>query len=202
VEGAGVILTIGDRKTNAELMRDCALLGYLDGTVLDATHEWGRFWKLCRPAVLVTNDINPECDTHFHCDFRDLPFTDQYFDTVVFDPPYKLNGKSTGKGPSAADARYGVGGEYKTVAEKHMLIKDGIAECARVAKRYLLIKCMDQVVSNKKHWQTDIFTRTAERHGFFKIDQLHVSGYRKQPLDTQNHAHGDYSTLLICERQK
>lgn len=197
-----MILTIGDRKTNAELMRDCALLGYLDGRVLDATHEHGRFWKLCRPDVLVTNDINPDCDTDFHFDFRVLWFPPYSFDTVVFDPPYKLNGTSTGAGPSAADARYGVGGEYRTVAQKHRLIKDGIEECARVSKRYLLIKCMDQVVSGKKHWQTHIFARTAERHGFDLIDMLHVRGYRKQPGERQLHAHGDYSTLLVCERQK
>jgi hypothetical protein len=69
------ILTIGARINNAQLMADCAELGYLDGTVLDATYERGRFWKLYRPAELVTNDINPKWDTDFHRDFRALWFS-------------------------------------------------------------------------------------------------------------------------------
>lgn len=195
------IRAIGDRVNNAQLMRDCAQLGYLDGTVLDATYEWGRFWKLYRPATLTTNDLNPECDTDVHADFRCLPFTDRSFGTAVLDPPYKLNGTSTGKGPSAADERYGVGGKYKSVQAKHRLIKDGIEECARVTDRYLLVKCMDQVVSGTKHWQTHIFARTAERHGFNLTDMLHVQGYRIQPEGRrQVHAYGDYSTLLVFER--
>jgi hypothetical protein len=84
------------------------------------------------------------------------------------------------------------------VAERHQMIKDGITECARVAKCYLLVKCMDQISSGKYWSQTQIFTEHAESLGMKLIDVLHVNGYRSQPKDRrQVHAHRDYSTLLV-----
>jgi hypothetical protein len=199
------ILTIGARKNNAELMVDCQKLGYLEGLVFDATYGKGRFWRDVTfdwKIELMTNDLNRDRDTDYHVDFRKTGFPVGTFDTVVFDPPYKLNGTSTGTGPATSDDSYGVGGEYRSVDDKHMLIKDGIVECARISRRFLLVKCMDQVCSGRKYWQTHIFTRTAERVGFELVDMLHVQGYRKQPEGRrQEHAWADYSTLLVLERE-
>jgi hypothetical protein len=193
------VRVIGTRRNNAELMADCHRLGYLPEAVLDVTYERGRFWKQHRPAELVACDIDPDCGV-IVADFTALPFPDSSFATVVLDPPYKLNGTSTGRGPSAADARYGVGGSYRSVAVKHRLIQDGIIECARVTSRFLLVKCEDQVCNGVKHWQARIFANTAERVGLRLRDMLHVAGYRKQPEGrNQEHAHSDYSTLLVFE---
>jgi hypothetical protein len=119
----------------------------------------------------------------------------------VFDPPYKLNGTSTGKGAASCDEAYGVH-RAATWQERHALIRDGITECARVADHYLLIKCQDQVCSGQKRWQTREFADHAEAQGFRLADMLHVSGFRKQPDGRrQVHAQQDYSTLLVCERR-
>jgi hypothetical protein len=192
------VRAIGARTNNAELMVDCAGLGYLPEPVLDVTYEHGRFWNLYRPARLVTNDLDPATEAELHHDVRRLPFDDGSFATVVFDPPYKLNGTSTGKGPSASDASYGVAGEYRSVADKHGLINDGIVECARVASEFVLLKCMDQVCNGVVHWQTHLFTATAAANHLELVDMLHVPGYRKQPAGRrQIHARRDYSTLLV-----
>lgn len=193
------IRAIGDRNNNAQLMADCAALGYLPEPVLDATYELGRFWKDYRPTNLTTNDLDTAIVADHHHDFRAFPFDANQFATVVLDPPYKLNGTSTGNGPSAADARYGVGA-YMPVAERHQMICDGIREAIRVASRYVLIKCMDQVNAGTVQWQTRLFTDTAEHAGAQLVDMLHVQGYRKQPEGRrQLHARRDYSTLLVCE---
>lgn len=197
------IRAIGDRTNNAQLMRDCRDLGYLDGKVFDATYGKGRFWNLWAPPQLTTNDAYvPGCDYSFN--FKHIGLPTSSFDTVVFDPPYKLNGTSTGLGPSAADDDYGVGGQYVTVADKMGLIVDGAAECSRIASRYLLVKCQDQVVSGRVVWQTMsissylMFGRP--ELGVSLVDMLHVQGYRKQPEGRrQLHARRDYSTLLVFE---
>jgi hypothetical protein len=194
------VRAIGARTANAELMVDCAALGYLNGRVLDVTYGLGRFWRDFQPEHLATNDLDPNVWAGNHFDFRSLPFSTGDYDTVVLDPPYKLNGTSTNRGPATSDESYGVQC-YMPVAERHQMIRDGITECARVAKRYLLVKCMDQVVSGAVHWQTRIFADHAETVGCQLVDMLHVQGYRKQPEGRrQLHARRDYSTLLVFEK--
>jgi hypothetical protein len=78
-------------KTNAAMINEAVRpLGYVTGRTLDATYgEKAGFWKLWRPDELTTNDMNAEAAEHHH-DFRWLPWHDHEFETVVYDPPYKL----------------------------------------------------------------------------------------------------------------
>jgi len=200
-----VIRVIGDppRKNNAELMRDCMALGYLDGRVLDVTYGQGRFWKLVVPPQLYRSDLDPAAECPLHWDFTDLPVADGWADTVVLDPPYKLNGKPSQGGPATSDASYGVG-ERRTPAERSALMYAGLQEAGRVASQFVLFKCQDQVVSGKRVWQAREFANWAESlMGMRLVDQLHVFGYREQPAGRrQVHAHQDYSTLLVLDASK
>ena len=196
------IRAIGTRRNNAELMADAHALGYLPEPVLDATYGTGRFWKIHRPEHLSTNDLYEPGADHVW-DFTDLPVTPENvsWQTIVFDPPYKLNGTSTGKGPASGDDGYGVGGEYRGMEAVHGLIRAGMTELARFAEKYLLVKCQDQVCSGRVQWQTRIFADHGESLGLRLVDMLHVQGYRKQPAGrVQVHARRDYSTLLVFRR--
>lgn len=195
-------------RTNSQLLADCQTLGYLPRDLafaLDCTFGLGgmwRGWEERAVARLTKTDLEPRGVDVQRASFTELPFDDGTFASVVFDPPYKLNGTSTGKGPAASDDRYGVT-EYRSVHEKHTLIIDGIAECARVLapSGFLLLKCQDQVCSGRVHWQTRIFADYAERmHDMRLVDSLLVPGMRKQPEGrSQKHARRNYSTLLILK---
>ena len=197
------ILAFGDRKLNAELMYDCYRLGYLDGKVLDTTYGSGRFWTWFRPDLTTNSFIyDYENETDIMSDFCNLPFKNGAFNSVVFDPPYKLNGTTTGAGPSSSDDSYGVGGKYVKVKDKMNLIMDGAVECGRVASNFLLVKCQDQVCSGKVVWQTRLVSDLMEKNGEFVLkDMLFVQGHRKQS-GRQLHARRDYSTLLVFKRTK
>jgi hypothetical protein len=146
----------------------------------------------------VTNDTDPISDTGFHQDFTDMPMHSKTFATVVFDPPYKLNGTASQGGPATSDDDYGVGGDYRSPAERHDLMRRGMTEAARLARDFVIVKCMNQVVSGKIHWQTDMMTEHGKTLGLDKVDELHVYGYRVQPPGRrQVHAHRDYSTALV-----
>lgn len=190
-------------STNADLMVACHALKYLSNEwdILDPTYGEGAFWNKWRPQWLFTSDLNPDTKVDYHDNFRNLDWPDVRFDAVVFDPPYKLNGTA---GSHASDARYGVA---KTTRwqDRHQLIFYGITECLRVTKvgGFVLIKCMDQVVSGHKRWQTRLFADHAETCGGDLVDMLHLPGQRAQPgKRSQVHSHANYSTLLVVQKKR
>lgn len=180
------VRVMGARRSNAQLVLDLVHLRHLrpEWVTLDATYgAAGAWWKAWRPDVLVTNDLDPAVAADYHHNVTRLPWKRRRFHVVVFDGPYKLNGTSSGRGPSASDARYGV-----TVAtrwqDRMALLVAGSVECARVASERVIVKCQDQVCSRAKRWQTRDIADAVERTGLWRLDdQLHVSGYRLQPTD-------------------
>lgn len=195
------IQSIGRWATNGELIADVARLGWItdDLTVLDTTYGRGRFWTRYRPAQLVGVDIDPAKSlTGESVDFRCLPWPERAFDVVVFDPPYKLSGTPR---LGDFDAAYGVD-VPASWRDRMRLIAEGAAECARVARRHLLVKCQDQVVSGQMRWQTDVVTEVVTARGFRKADRFDfVSGGRRQPEGRgQAHARHPASQLLVFTR--
>lgn len=194
------VLAFGDWPSNAEMIEDCARLGYLrpEWKTLDPTYGHGTFWKRWQPESLVMCDlVEAKSPVGYAVDFTALPFADRSFEAVVFDPPYKLNGTPD----EAVDARYGV--HLPTRWQDRMaLIRLGIEECARVlGDGYLLVKCQDQVCSGRVRWQTDEFTRHAELCGLGKVDRLDFPTYRPQPKGRrQVHAARNSSQLLVFKR--
>src|SRR5437879_1348350 len=77
------------RTTNAQLLREVAELGYLEGNVLDVTYGEGKWWTEFKP-TLTSADLFKFADVC--ASYESLPFCKNSFDTVCFDPPYRLNG--------------------------------------------------------------------------------------------------------------
>jgi hypothetical protein len=180
-------------RTNGHMMADVAKLGYLSGNVCDLTFGQGVFWKIYRPPHLLT------CDSTNGFDFRETGFRHGEFFAVVFDPPYKLNGRST----ETTDKRYGVH-VPATPEGRLLLMAQGLAEACRISRRYVLMKVMDQVVSGHKVWQTRLFANMAEAKGWDQVDRFDfLRRPRPQPPGRpQQHAQGNYSSLLVFEVQK
>lgn len=191
------VLAITKWADNAEMIEDVATLGYLDGRVLDPTYGEGNFWTRWKPKDLTASDLNPKkSPIGYSVDFTNMPWANRSFDVVVFDPPYKLNGTPD----PDRDEKYGVH-EYTRWQDRMNLIIDGVVECCRVADKYVLVKCQDQVSSGKIRWQTDDVTTAAKACGFEKVDRLDFLSYRAQPNGrSQKHAHRCSSQLLVFKR--
>lgn len=192
-----VVKTFDKYKDNGALIAACAQLGYLkkEWLTLDPTYGQGTFWNAWQPDKLIATDIDPDLDCG-QVDFTKLPWDDELMDACVFDPPYKLNGKPD----KVIDKRYGVHQPTRW-QDRMKLIEDGAAECFRVTKYNVLVKCQDQVVSGKKRWQTDMVTEVARLAGFGKVDRLDIFSYRKQdPKRGQKHAHSVSSQLMVFKR--
>jgi hypothetical protein len=204
--GVGPLMAFGSWGNNAELIAAIGVHGrYLrpEWVTLDPTYGLGRFWRHWRPAHLARHDLDPERAPDGPADFTDLPYDPGTFDAVVFDPPYKLNGTSTGKGAAAADAGFGVASSdwsRLTLEQRHDLIRAGITECTRVLRPggWMLVKCQDQVWSGKVRWQTREFADHAEALGHRLVDRFDLASYRPQPPGRrQVHARRNTSTLLV-----
>jgi len=125
--------------TNADLMAVIAPL-YLAGSVLDVTYGDGGWWRRYKPADFTAHDLYKLDGV----DFRHLPEPDSSVDAVCFDPPYiPAGGQGTTTMPDFRD-RFGIG-VYRSQAKLDALIQDGLAECGRVTRRWVLVKCCDYV---------------------------------------------------------
>lgn len=179
------IKSFGNWKNNAELIRDCANLGYLqdEWAICDLTYGLGRFWTEWKPKKLHASDLDPtRSPIGYSIDATDTPYPNTTFDAVVIDGPYKLNGTSTGKGVSSSDEDYGVE-RYERWQDRMQLIMEMMTEGHRILKPkgFMLVKSMDQVCSGKKRWQSIEFANHGIGLGMELVDQLYMPSYRAQP---------------------
>jgi hypothetical protein len=131
--------------TNADLMAAVAPL-YLTGSVLDTTYGDGGWWRRFTPDPFTAHDLHKLDGV----DFRRLPEPDGSVDAVCFDPPYVPQGGTAIGGAGAADFRdrFGLTTESTPWWQVRDLIIAGVAECARVARRWVLVKCTDFVTGS------------------------------------------------------
>lgn len=194
---AAVLAFNRDIKTNSQLIEQVAQLNHLTKTMVtfDATWGLGNFWTLWKPDTLFGGDIEPGKARDIQTSFLNLPFRDATFDAVVFDAPYKLNG--TERFYVNSDM-YGVAAStnWKTRMQR---LRDGTVECARVVKPggVLLVKCQDQVVNNRKVWQTKQVAELLSGQARL-VDELYLWSYRPQPVGrAQRHARTVFSVLQV-----
>lgn len=194
-----------ERTNNAQLMRDCKTLGYLDGVGADVTYNIGRFWRLVeRPQFIF--DIDPQFAEHgcVVADFRDLPLDDGVLDFLVLDPPYRLGGTPSTFSDETTGAPYGNPGSYKSIDSVHQRIHDGIDEAWRVLRvgGKLLLKVMPQQSCGMLNDQPGMFAERAVASGRWRdVDRLHVTGKpRKQR--SQKTARQNTSTLVVLAKKR
>lgn len=132
---------------NADLIAAVAPL-YLTGSVLDVTYGRGMWWRRFTPEPFAFHDLALD-----GVDFRALPHPDRSWDAVCFDPPYVPRhgvGDATMRRDQDFRERFGLV-EPRTELQLRKLIDDGLAECARVGRRWLLAKCNDYCNGRRFH---------------------------------------------------
>jgi hypothetical protein len=154
---------------NATLIASVAPL-YLTGSVLDVTYGRGLWWRRFTPSPFEYHDLALD-----GVDFRELPHGERSWDAVCFDPPY-IPHASHVAGDEDFRERYGLG-EPRNRAELDDLIAAGVAECARVAARWVLVKCCDYTNGRQFHLGHVAVIRAGESAGLRVHDLLvHSSG--------------------------
>lgn len=197
--------------TNADLILDVKELGYLDGHVLDPTYGRGLWWAKWLPEKFTASDAVISSEARWVpglavADFTNLPYADNTFDAVAFDPPYVAKGGRSTSGIGEMDDRFGLKDAPKTPYDLQELINWGMVECARVLKvgGYLLTKCKPYI-SSGSYWDGPGLTcRWADLIGLEHVDQfIHVGNPGPQPPGRrQVHARNNYSVLLVHQKRE
>lgn len=151
--------------TNAELMRAVAAL-YLSGSVLDVTYGAGGWWQSFRPDPFGWHDLALD-----GIDCRALPEPSSSVDTVAFDPPYVEAGTPGNRHGAVMMQRFGIG-SGRRLGSIPVLIAAGTAEACRVARRFVLVKCMEYVAGRTFHDGPTAATLGALEAGWIKHDQI------------------------------
>lgn len=119
-------------------------------TVLDTTYGSGSFWRESTADVLVTAmDINPRRARDVVGDFTRLPFIDNAFDVVIFDPPYH-----TDVGRRKASVTHARFGSFARLSDLRTAVELGTAEAWRVARLGVIVKVQDYIHSSKAVWMS------------------------------------------------
>lgn len=195
-----ILQSVFTGQRSADLMAAVAPL-YLTGSVLDVTYGKGKWWERFTPEPFTFHDL--ELDG---VDFRDLPHEDREFETVCYDPPYVPAGGAATHPRLHKDFRGAFGlTAGRTASAFDQLVMDGLAECCRVANRWLLVKCMEFVGSSAfTDMPTDI-TNAARELGFVKHDQIvhHAgSGPGGHNIFVVKRARRCHSYLLVFTRKE
>jgi len=188
-------------RNNGELMLACATLGYVGKDTLDLSYGRGVFWDFFEPSGLVTNDVDVNVSSEHHLDATSWPQLSNRgwgdrFDTVVWDPPYRLNGTPD----QSFDQRYGIA-DRTSVEDRMSVILRGAKNSVRCTKPggHILTKCQNQVVSGRKVDQVRAVKEACESEGATWVDDLHfLQKPRPQPPGRrQLHARSNFSTLVV-----
>lgn len=189
--------------------------------IADVTYGKGVFWKKVDKTkyTLHFSDIDPKVKDQAkgvvpNIDSRDLPFENESFDALVFDPPY-MEGfyrrhedhlAGGGSHNSFRDA-YSNGLPIEQHDLKyHDLVVDMYMRSAKEAKRVLkdngvyIVKCQDEVSANKQKLSHVEIIYGLEGLGFYCKD-IFVTTRTNRPvvskIITQNHARKNHSYFLI-----
>jgi SAM-dependent methyltransferase len=199
------------RGDNADLIRDAMVLHVTPGAkIADVTFNSGKFWKKTNLAQydFHRSDLYYASDDPavqiLRADFRDLPYKNDDFDAIVFDPPYRI---SASVRPLDCDDNYGNNSTaihegattYPSLLARY---EQGAREAFRVLRPggKFFVKCQDVVTGNKlRLTPVDIHDRLTSL-GFQLADKfvLLSNGVRpRAETGTQRHARRSDSTLLV-----
>ena len=173
-------------------------------TIADVTYGKGVFWNKVSPG---TYDLLPT-DIMTGTDCRALPYEDGTIDCVVFDPPYMHSpGGTAHSGHQPYESYYKNNGTGNRTDSKYHeavldLYGDGGKEAYRVLRDHgvLIVKCQDEVCSNRQRFTHVEIMREYEGLGFVAEDIFVVMRNNRPGVSRmarQVHARKNHSYFIV-----
>ena len=165
--------------------------------ILDVNYGAGRFWR-GTPGPTVSLDISALAD--LRADNRALPFREEVFDVVIYDPPH-LAERHLGAEYGGMQALYGRGAGSETVAGD---FPSFLAEASRVLQTngVLLAKIADSVHRGRNQWEHLTFMNNIE--DVLRVCDLIIKTRKGPMIDPKwknaYHARKRHCFWIICRK--
>jgi hypothetical protein len=190
---------------NDELFRNVVPFYFREGDrIADVTYGKGVFWKKINTSNydFFKSDLLTCPETPY--DFKKLPYDNEFFNGVVFDPPYVHN-----PGRLIVDSNYRNADTTKGFYHKDIinLYRLGMIESNRVLKKdgFLLVKCKDEIESSKQYMSHIEVHDIAIREMEMIVKDLFVLTQNAKPcvqFKNQKHARKNHSYLWVFQKIK
>lgn len=143
-----------------------------NGIDIDVTYSKGNFYKNDIPEPKYKVDIDPKYKDVIKADSRNLPFENERFSSIMFDPPFlATTGKSLLKndGNNIIGKRFGV---YPNEQALHEFYYESLVELYRVCRKngFLIFKCQDKVSSGIQYFSHCFIYEKAVEIGWYSRD--------------------------------
>lgn len=150
--------------------------GGIRARILDCTYNEGRIWKKATIKPTKTMDIDSTFKVDVVGDFTRMPFPNESFDVIVFDPPHLTKAASSKKSSKMWERRFGLtahgkGREGDDICD---LFEPFLKEAQRVCTEngVVIAKICDMVHNHKYRWQHIEFILEAQRLGWTACDMI------------------------------
>lgn len=174
---------------------------------IDVTYGNGVFYKnIPQPNIKI--DIDPQMEDVREASSVCLPYTNNSFSSMMFDPPfltYVRGGSREGNGNMIMSNRFAGYWKYSELEEHYI---GTIKEASRVLcdKGVLIFKCQDIIHNHKMHPTHVNVINWAEQSGFRLKDLFVLVAKHRLPSPnrkgTQKHARIFHSYFLVFELNK
>jgi len=169
--------------------------------IADITWGKGVFWKNIDLSkyFLSKSDLITCPDSPY--DFKNLPYNNEEFDKVVFDPPYAHNPGNMIVNNSYKNKETTKGFYHKDIIE---LYKKGMEESYRILKKngILFVKCQDEIETSKQKYSHIEIFNIANKIGFYSKDFFVLLRLNKPVIQykKQKHARKNHSYLWVFQK--
>lgn len=202
------------RSTNSnqeEIINDILKLhsknGYID---VDVTYSKGVFYKsgvVEQPRLKF--DLQPQTDDTVKCSSDNLSLVDNSVNTIMFDPPFVISGKTYAnnqEGSSKIAKRFGT---YHSFEELKTHYYYSLKEFYRVLEDdgIVIFKCQNTISSGKQHMSHYFIIKSALELGYYIKDEFLLTTNKKITSfggrwKTQQHAMKYHSFFLVLQKKK
>lgn len=194
--------------SNYEAISNIMYLYNIEKFDLDCTYSKGSFWKNL-PEPTFKSDLIPINDTVIEANSENLPFEDNSFKSIMYDPPFVIAGKTykDNKNGSSIIAKRFEGYENYNLLMKNYYLS--LKELYRICDKggYVVMKCQDTVSGGKNHFTHNLIFNIGLHLGFYPRDLFILNSNRRinsfgGKWKKQEHARKYHSYFIVFEKIK